>query len=305
MGFSIIIPIYNVEQYLDTCLQSVVSQLSNNDELILIDDGSTDNSLAIARRYISENIKIVSKTNEGLSSARNVGMRMATKDYLMFVDSDDWIEEGSLEKIRREISKLDNDIYLLNTRIVYTQNTKIISPKIEFLNNKIAYLPPAAWDKIYRRRFVQECDIEFPFGMAFEDVPFTYELLIKAQCVRKLDIIFINWRQRENSISRSSTFKKYNLDVLRNINKLKDRNVTFFTEKPHQLLLIISKKGLLDNLRRWAASKQKNTHLIEKIVNHTIIEAGGLINILSVLSLKHKLLLIFLLLRYRYAKFVK
>jgi glycosyltransferase involved in cell wall biosynthesis len=305
MAFSIIIPIYNVSPYLDACLQSVTSQASCKDEVILVDDGSTDNSLEIAKRYMSDNVKVVSKPNRGLSSARNVGIRMASKEFLIFIDSDDWIEAGSLNIIRNKVVEAEDDIFILNTRIVHKRYSKIISPNISYLKEKLAYVPPAAWDKIYRRVFVQKCNIEFPEGMAFEDMPFTYELLIKAKSVKKLEDVLINWRQRENSISRSSCFQEYNADVLLNIDTLKYRNSEYFKKNPDQLLLIIAKKGLLDNLRRWFASKQGNIETIEKIVDHTIKEAGGLSRLLFVLNLAHQVLLIFLLMRYQYAKFNK
>ena len=95
---SIIIPIYNVERYLEECLESVVNQSDSFDEVLLINDGSTDNSLLICERYTSlyNNIKLINKINEGPSIARNIGMQYASGDYIMFLDSDDFLRLDSV-----------------------------------------------------------------------------------------------------------------------------------------------------------------------------------------------------------------
>ena len=95
--FSIIVPVYNVENYVDKCIKSILNQTYKNYEVIIINDGSTDNSLNIINKYKNnKKIKIITQKNKGLSNARNNGMKMATGDYLLFIDSDDYIEDKLL-----------------------------------------------------------------------------------------------------------------------------------------------------------------------------------------------------------------
>ena len=114
MLLSIIVPIYNVEKYVEKCIRSCEAQdISKEDyEVVVINDGSPDNSLKIVERIADEfpNIKIISQPNKGLSAARNTGMRNASGDYYMFVDSDDWIAEKCLGKIQEQITNLVPDL---------------------------------------------------------------------------------------------------------------------------------------------------------------------------------------------------
>ena len=110
---SIIIPIYNVEEYLSQCLDSIVNQTYSNLEVILINDGSTDNCLEICNKYINKyNWKLINKKNGGLSSARNAGLKEFTGDYVYFIDSDDWVESTMLLECIQEIEKSGVDILL-------------------------------------------------------------------------------------------------------------------------------------------------------------------------------------------------
>ncbi|EOU2021355.1 glycosyltransferase family 2 protein, partial [Clostridium perfringens] len=99
MKISIIVPVYNVENYLEKCIDSILSQSYKNIELILINDGSLDKSGEICDRYKSDNVKIIHKKNTGLSETRNLGIKASTGEYLMFVDSDDWIVEDCISEI--------------------------------------------------------------------------------------------------------------------------------------------------------------------------------------------------------------
>lgn len=109
MKFSIIIPVYNSEKYIDRCLNSVLTQTYNNYEIIIINDGSTDNSEKILKKYESnKKIKIISQTNHGVSSSRNIGIKESTGDYILFLDSDDFYENDILETLKNNIK--DEDI---------------------------------------------------------------------------------------------------------------------------------------------------------------------------------------------------
>ena len=108
---SLIIPVYNVEQYLKQCLESVKNQIYPNIEVILVNDGSTDNSLSICRYYAQENGWIlVNQENSGLSAARNAGINQSTGEYIAFLDSDDWIEPDFIQNMIESVEKYDADI---------------------------------------------------------------------------------------------------------------------------------------------------------------------------------------------------
>ena len=109
---SIVIPVYNVENYLNRCIESIISQTYENIEIILINDGSKDNSLLICKEYKNKDkrIKVIDKKNEGVSIARNIGVEKSSGKYVIFVDSDDWIEKTFVENLHKKISEYNVDI---------------------------------------------------------------------------------------------------------------------------------------------------------------------------------------------------
>jgi len=136
---SVIIPVYNVENYLEKCLLSVMWQTFNDIEIICVNDGSTDNSRIILEKYQKRDsrIKIIDKENGGLSSARNAGMKVATGEFYSFIDSDDWIENTMLEKLYNNITSLNTDISICavnlydDTLQVLNKNDKYFSQQLE------------------------------------------------------------------------------------------------------------------------------------------------------------------------------
>jgi len=120
VSISVVVPVYNAEKYLAKCLDSILSQ-SKNLEIIAVNDGSTDNSLNILEDYAKKhsNIKIITQTNQGVSSARNLGIKHATKDYITFVDSDDWLEQDAIKNVTKVIKKDSPDVLLTSYYDVY------------------------------------------------------------------------------------------------------------------------------------------------------------------------------------------
>lgn len=181
---SIIIPVYNVEQYLEKCLQSCLAQdLPRNEyEIIVVNDGSPDGSLAIAERIASTaiNITVISQENGGLSAARNTGMSVARGEYIWFVDSDDWIETNCLKLLTDTLFDEQLDALVINgVRVIngvekknpsraYTD--KILSGK-EFLNGTVVNC--AAVITIYKRELLCKNNLEFKKGIFHEDAEFT------------------------------------------------------------------------------------------------------------------------------------
>lgn len=182
---SVIIPVYNVEKYLVECLDSIINQTYKDLEIIIIDDGSTDNSGIICDEYaLKDNrVKVVHKENSGQSAARNLGIEIARGEYLTFIDSDDYVELDFVEQLIYIIQKSGADIGAINT----TKQSGVLEKGIEFkianldTEKALRYilrdykLTPAPWGKIYRRRLFDS--LSFHNGKIYEDFGIIFKLV--------------------------------------------------------------------------------------------------------------------------------
>lgn len=213
---SIIIPIYNVEKYLEECLESVYA-LNIKKEIILVDDSSPDNSWKIIEKYkekYPEETVVIKQQNTGLSGARNKGLENAKGKYVIFIDSDDFIETKEFESFFYEVLNEDLEIGVGNAKYYYLNgDTKKFNRSNEIKINKILsgkeYFELAVktgnhrdevWDDVYKREFLIQNSLKFKKGLCHEDIIFSIEALIKAKKVRYIDKTFYFYRQRENSI---------------------------------------------------------------------------------------------------------
>lgn len=229
--FSVIVPVYNVENYLCQCVDSILSQEDCVFELILVDDGSTDQSGEICDQYAKKDtrVRVIHKENGGLSDARNAGVREAGGEYLLFVDSDDYIAEHSIQKISMIIKENNNpDIVFLECVKVYTDDQRLIPMNdgvTEEVNEKrgddlktyIAELPkyPAsACSKAIRRNFFCEKNLYFKKGIICEDLEWAVRMFLAAETVGYCGTTYYFYRQnRAGSISNSPN-PKMAFDVL-------------------------------------------------------------------------------------------
>ncbi|MDY4077588.1 MAG: glycosyltransferase family 2 protein [Clostridium sp.] len=222
---SIVVPVYNVEKYLKKCIDSIINQTYKNLEIILVNDGSTDNSGKICDEYVLKDnrIKVIHKKNEGLSSARNLGIDISNGEYIIFVDSDDWIKKDMIKKLYEIIQKDNSDISICNYFLSYNEEDQIQKEKIEFCQfNNIEALK-----KLYDENFniimtISCCklfkknlfsDIKFPKGKIHEDEFTTYKLLYKSKKVSYTSEKMYYYRQREDSITHRK-FDRQNLDAV-------------------------------------------------------------------------------------------
>lgn len=200
---SFIIPVYNVERYLKRCVNSVIEQIYRNIEIILIDDGSTDQSGFICDELAAQDsrIKVIHKKNGGLSSARNAGIRLAKGDYLCFVDSDDWVDIDLIEKLLSILDPKKDDVFVYGLRMVDEWSARSggeISAATmtgeealaSFVCNKINGY---AWNKLVRRKLMLDNNILYPEGRNYEDIPTTYKLFIHAKQVKLTEHVFYNY----------------------------------------------------------------------------------------------------------------
>lgn len=225
---SIIMPVYNVEKYLRQCLDSLFSQTLQEIEIIAVNDGSTDNSLHILEEYQRNNRQIMSiytTENRGVSHARNYGMTKASGDYILFVDSDDFIELDMCEKLYSKAIADDNDIVICTRYNVYEDmHTGILKRdhiKLEHINSsfnlnedkyELAHILPFPWDKLFKRELLS--GMEFPLNMRFEDLVFVYQVVVKAKNIGIVDEPLYNYRKTAQG-GFLNTFSKQTLDIVK------------------------------------------------------------------------------------------
>lgn len=201
MKVSVIIPVYNVEHYLRECLDSVLNQSLKEIEVIVINDGSTDRSLGIIMEYQSrfEHFIYINQVNKGLSASRNVGLRLATGEYIYFLDSDDYLTTDALETCYQEAKQDDLDILMFTSTIFYEQGDQIdhcyrqplpesVVSGTEFFKQFYAdrSYNAATCYQFYRRSFLLEQDLFFYEGIIHEDELYTFQSLLVAKAVKYL-----------------------------------------------------------------------------------------------------------------------
>ena len=222
--FSIIVPVYKVEQYLERCVVSLINQTEKNIEIMLVDDGSPDNCPCLCDIYAEKDIRIqvIHKTNGGLSDARNAGIEKATGEYIMFVDSDDYIELDACEKLVPYVENKSDIIAMdgiaeggtVNLEHTGIENGRLYNGQ-EFLKSSVLYgrIPMAAWLYVYRRDFLNEHKLRFKKGILHEDEEFTPRAILKADNIINTGIVNYHYIVRENSIMTQKD-KRKNADDL-------------------------------------------------------------------------------------------
>lgn len=234
---SIIVPVYNVEKVINKCLTSLVNQTLKDIEIIVVNDGSPDNSQVIIDKYAKKDKRIRSfiKQNGGLSDARNYGLDKAQGEYIMFVDSDDYIDLFACEKLFKEASKAKVDILVGN---YYDVKDGIIEPNIckcsesiltsvdfikEYFSQKNVSL--MSWLLFYKRSFLIKNKLKFLKGVFHEDEEFTPRAMLKANKIKFIDYKFYYYVYNTNSITKKKDKSKNIIDIYMisdNLEKLYD-----------------------------------------------------------------------------------
>ena len=211
---SVIVPVYKVEQYLVKCVNSIIAQTYSNIEIILVDDGSPDKSgeLCDSLAKLDHRIRVIHKSNGGLSSARNAGIDIAKGEYIGFVDSDDFIEPYMYEKLLNLINGEKTKLAVCAVNYVFEDGKKRHKPLlgenytfdfkhaiIEMNTHRIFDM--GAWSKLYHRSLFD--NLRFPTGKLSEDYYIMFKILDRAQNISYLDVPCYNYLQRKNSITRN------------------------------------------------------------------------------------------------------
>jgi glycosyltransferase involved in cell wall biosynthesis len=304
MKFSVILPIYNVEAYLRECIESILNQSYKDFELILVNDGSKDKSPDICNEYAKNDtrIKVIHQKNAGQSVARNNGLAIASGDYIIFIDSDDFIiSKDFLKKIAEKTTNHTDLIFfkfrnfsdktktLSNCRFSYknASQEKTMSGKIQKLVDDDAFYG-MAWIKAIRRLLLIENNINFENGLLGEDTEWNYHLLMYTKSIEFIDESFLAYRQREGSTSHSLKLKNLT-DLIYVISKwselilqIKDKDLKIALlgslAKYYSNLLVVymrvkekEKKKHKQQLKKYSwllnYSRSKRPQLISKVYN--------------------------------------
>lgn len=231
---SIIIPVYNVERYLEKCLDSVLGQSMEDIEIVLVNDGSTDGSAEICRKYAGKDPRIVliNQENAGLSAARNTGFRHSSGEYILYVDSDDYIRPDSCERLYEAACELDCDIIAANEiKVVNGEEIpgerrrlpekKIVTGKEFYVTSlRLGGMSPCVQFSLYRRAFLAGSGISFKEGILHEDELWTPQVLLKAASLACLELPFYYHLCREGSITQKKDHTKNSLDMLNTCGEL-------------------------------------------------------------------------------------
>ena len=221
---TIITPVFNGEKYIEKCILSVLNQTYKNIEHIVINDGSSDNTKTICEKY-NNKIKLINKKNEGVSKARNFGLKEATGDYILFVDADDWLEETMCEKLISSAEKNDSDIVVCGF-FNYYENTKVSEPVNLVEDNKLNFLELITcassnfggfpWNKLIKKEVIKN---------KFNEEIHYYEnlLFFLENCTNKTKYSVVNECLYNYCINDTSAVhsKKYNIKKLTSLNSLK------------------------------------------------------------------------------------
>ena len=225
---SIIIPVYNVEKYLDRCIQSVLNQSYEDLEVILVNDGSTDKSSEMCDAYseVDSRIKVFHKNNGGLSDARNAGLEVATGEYIIFLDSDDYVENTMVEDAVEVMEKNNSDVVIWGyyadfvdeyENLISSKSRTCISGSfskrdlMEFtITTELIGILGYAWNKMYKKDLLLENDFKFTKGLSLvEDIVFNSPVLAKAERISFIERQYVHYMQRPRETLGAKFYDNY------------------------------------------------------------------------------------------------
>ncbi|MFL1780426.1 Glycosyltransferase family 2 protein [Candidatus Hepatincolaceae symbiont of Richtersius coronifer] len=233
---SCIVPVYNIEKYVARCLDSLINQTFKDIEIIVINDGSTDNSLAIIKEYAKKDqrIKFLTTVNQGLSVSRNQGLQLAQGEYIHFIDGDDSISLKAYESLDQECNFLDNkplDVIIFDYYKVYEGGEKTLKTNKKINQGfygtyedklKILSSGVVAWNKIYKRDFLKQHNSSFHPSIIYEDLPFFWKNIILSNNIFYSKLALYLYYQNKNSIMNSSLNYNKSKHIIKSMELVKE-----------------------------------------------------------------------------------
>ncbi len=269
MKVSIIIPVYNASKTIEKCLKSIIKQTYKNIEIIIINDGSKDNSLEIINKLSKKDkrIIVIDKENEGVANTRNLGIKKATGKYIMFIDNDDYIENNYVESFINAID--DNDILIGGYKRIDENGKEILSQSLK--NTEWSkYIVLAPWAKLYRKEFLLKNNIHFLDYKIGEDVYFNLSAYSKTSKIKIIDNKDYIWFYNSKSVSNTKQRGlNKEIDIVFLLNKIikeikiKDKYINYFIERYIVWYLLFSgkqsnKKDFINEFNRLYTWKKEN-----------------------------------------------
>lgn len=242
---SIIIPIYNVEKYIEQCLNSVLLQTYKDIQVIIVDDGSTDNSTKIVRKVVKDDKRIVflNQKNKGVSEARNYALKFVKGEYILFIDSDDYLEKEAIEEMVNKMETTESDIIICGYNKFYDLNTKqdlkVLYDKNEnefYTNKDIAEMmlenkmEGYLWNKLFRTKIWKSLNLSFDSGRYVQDWFPVFKYIVNSNKIRFIQKPLYNYRQREGSAvnkKRDKFLNDYCYAVRKILNYIDNSNLLF------------------------------------------------------------------------------
>ncbi len=288
---SIIVPVYNVERYLERCMQSLTNQTLKDIEIVLVDDGSPDNCPALCDEYAQKDcrIKVIHKKNEGLGYARNSGLEVATGEFIAFVDSDDYVETTMYEELYKEAKTEDLDVIFCNFYF-HEKNGEITARKevdnnesfctkdaiLSYLLNMIGSSPSCKYDRkysmsvwhgLYKNKIIQDNIIRFPSErkMISEDIIFHINYLYESNRIRHINKCFYYYCENESSLTK--TYRKDRYDKIKAVQKEIIRMMTELYPETGDKITLSADRFLIGYTRNMLLSFKCDIEEIKTVLN--------------------------------------
>lgn len=259
---SVIVPFYNVEGYIEKCLETLVNQTLQDIEIILVNDGSKDRSVNIVKKFqrnYPEKIVYLEKENGGLSDARNYAIPYAKGEYIAFLDSDDYVEKDMYQKMYNLAVKEESDMVECDFCWEYPDKTrKDVGEIYHGTKEMIEKIRVVAWNKLIKKEILEDTKIQFPKGYRYEDVEFTYKLIPYIKKVSFLKEACIHYIQREGSISNSQNERTREIfDVLDHVLQYY-KKIGIYEKYKTELEYIYTRYAFCSSLRRISKIQDEN-----------------------------------------------
>lgn len=265
---SVIVPCYNTKEYLPTCIKSIIANKVKDMEVILVNDGSKDDTLDVIKDYAKKYpklIKYVDKKNGGLSDARNAGLKEALGTYVAFIDSDDYIDDNMLVKMINKAIEGNFDIVTCDVKMIYDDHEVYVNPGYDHdllnkdeIKNVMYNFYPAACNKIYKKELFKK--VKFKKGILYEDVEFIYRMLPSVNNIGVVSGVYYNYLQRENSITYTYNERLY--DLVNNFDGIFEyyENNNIFLEYKDELEYVYVRYSFATFMKRLAKTKNKKLY---------------------------------------------
>ncbi len=276
---SVILPIYNIKDYLDKCMRSIIAQTYKNLEIIMVDDGSSDGSEKMCDDYLAKDkrIRVFHKKNGGLSDARNYGIERSNGEYITCIDPDDFVDKDYVEYLYQLLKKFDCKISICQHRVVFDRGK--IEEKgfsgAEVLSNKCCIermlyhdvVDTSAWAKLYHKSLFDT--VQYPVGKLFEDIATTYKLML--QC----DKIAVGYQSKYNYIIRSNSivngkFNPKKLDLLEMTDNMGKEVLTVYPDLEKAVLRrrVYARFSTLNQMSGVKGLEEKRQEIIDFIMKY-------------------------------------